>query len=106
MYTLIASCAIAVAADLAFVTWAKHRNHPAWILAFAVVLLNGASVLWAHSLRMGISSASGIACYALGTVSGCSLVGFIAFKESISPTNLIGLAMALVSLLLLNSKTP
>ena len=99
---LFASCIVAVAADMAFVWWAKQETHPVWFLATAIVLLNGASILWVYSMRAGIESASAITCYALFTVAGCSLLGYLVFGEALSSVNAVGLFLALVALVLIN----
>ena len=98
---LIASCLVAVAADMLLVWWAKQADHPAWILIFGMILLNVAAVIWTYSMYKGIESATAITFYALFTVAGCSLLGFLVFKEALTAVNAVGIALSLVALVLI-----
>jgi len=99
---LIASCLIAVIADMLFVWYAKHSDHPLWALIVAFVLNTIGCGIWMYTLRNGIESATAITFYALFTVAGCSLLGTVYFKEILSTTNLIGVVLGLIALILLS----
>jgi multidrug transporter EmrE-like cation transporter len=98
---LIASCVVAVAADMLLVWWAKQADHPAWILILGMILLNVAAVVWAYSMYKGIESATAITFYALFTVAGCSLLGFLVFKEALTAVNAVGIGLSLIALVLI-----
>jgi multidrug transporter EmrE-like cation transporter len=99
---LVASCMVAVVADMLLVWWAKRENHPAWSWIIGLVLLNIATLVWMYTMRNGIESATAITFYALFTVAGCSFLGFVIFKEHLHIINTIGLALALVALILIS----
>ncbi len=99
---LIASCVVAVIADMLFVWWAKRGNHPTWSAVMGIILLNVATIIWMYTMRKGIESATAITFYALFTVAGCSFLGFIIFKEPLSFVNGIGLALGMISLILIS----
>ena len=99
---LILSCAVAVVADMLFVWWAKSQNHPVWSWVVGIVLLNIATLVWMHTMRKGIESATAITFYALFTVAGCSFLGFVIFKEHLSIVNLVGLILGCVALILIS----
>ncbi len=98
---LIASCLVAVIADMMMVWWAKKDTGHNFILVLAIVLVNVASLIWAYTMRKGIESAIAITFYALFTVAGCSFLGFIVFHESLSIINLVGIVLALIALFLI-----
>jgi multidrug transporter EmrE-like cation transporter len=99
---LILSCIVAVAADMLFVWWAKKDSHPTWSFIVGIILLNIATLVWMYTMRKGIESATAITFYALFTVAGCSFLGFMVFKETLSLVNSIGLALAFVSLIMIS----
>jgi len=72
---LIASCVVAVVADMLFVWWAKKdTSSRAWSWIIGMVLLNVATLVWMYTMRKGIESATAITFYALFTVAGCSFL--------------------------------
>jgi multidrug transporter EmrE-like cation transporter len=99
---LVASCVIAVAADMLFVWWAKKDTHPTVAVILGLILLNVATLVWMYTMRKGIESATAITFYALFTVAGCSYLGFVVFQEPLSFVNSIGLVLAVVSLILIS----
>ncbi len=99
---LIASCVVAVVADMLFVWWAKRDNHPQWSWITGIVLLNIATLVWMYTMRKGIESATAITFYALFTVAGCSFLGFVIFKESLSLVNSIGLVLGFIALIMIS----
>jgi multidrug transporter EmrE-like cation transporter len=99
---LFASCIVAVVADMLFVWWAKEESHPIPAMVLGLVLLNIASVVWMYTMREGIESATAITFYALFTVAGCSFLGFVVFKEHLSPINVTGLALSVVALVFIS----
>jgi multidrug transporter EmrE-like cation transporter len=99
---LFLSCAIAVVADMLFVWWAKEESHPIFAIILGLVLANIASLVWMYTMREGIESATAITFYALFTVAGCSFLGFVIFKEPLSPVNVTGLILSLVALILIS----
>src|SRR5271157_6044924 len=99
---LIISCVVAVVADMLFVWWAKKDNHPPFAIILGLVLMNIAGLVWAYTMKNGIESATAITFYALFTVAGCSFLGFVIFKESLSFVNSLGLVLALVALIMIS----
>ncbi len=99
---LIASCVVAVVADMLFVWWAKKDTHPNWSWIVGLVLLNIATLVWMYTMRKGIESATAITFYALFTVAGCSFLGFVIFKEHLSTLNLIGLILGFIALIIIS----
>lgn len=100
-FLLVTSCVVAVVADMLFVWWAKKDSHPLWSWIIGIVLLNVATLVWMYTMRKGIESATAITFYALFTVTGCSLLGFLVFKEQLSIINSIGLTLAVIALILI-----
>lgn len=100
---LILSCVIAVAADMILVWWAKKEPHPVWLLLVGVIFNLVGLYIWAYSMRKGIESATAITVYALFTVAGCSLLGFVIFKEPLSMINGIGLVLGVIALVMLTA---
>ncbi len=98
---LIASCLVAVIADMLLVWWAKKESHPLYAAILGMVLINIASIVWMYTMRKGIESATAITFYALFTVAGCSFLGFIIFQEHLSMTNGIGIILAFIALILI-----
>ena len=98
---LVASCIVAVVADMLLVWWAKQGDHPTWILVLSLILLNAAAVIWAYSMYKGIESATAITFYALFTVAGCSLLGFLVFKETLTAVNAVGIGLSFIALILI-----
>lgn len=98
---LIASCLVAVIADMMMVWWAKKDTGHNFMLILALIFVNVASLIWAYTMRKGIESAIAITFYALFTVAGCSFLGFIVFHEPLSATNLVGIVLALIALVLI-----
>jgi multidrug transporter EmrE-like cation transporter len=98
---LFLSCFFAVAADLSLVWWAKRPLHPPLALVFGVTVAMCSLFVWGYSMRRGIESATAITVYALSTVAACSLLGWLVFKEPLSTTNAIGMALAVPALVLL-----
>lgn len=101
-YLLIASCILAVVSDMSFVWWAKNSSHSLPFLIVGFVLLNLATSVWVYSLRTGTESAIAITFYALTTVAGCSYLGVVVFKETLSTINWIGMGLALIALVLVS----
>ena len=99
---LVVSSLAAVIGDMLFVWWAKKDTHPAWTWILGIVLVNIAAIVWMNAIRKGIDAATAITFYALFTVAGCSFLGFVIFKEPLSVTNVIGMILALVALLLIS----
>lgn len=99
---LIASCVVAVAADMLFVWWAKRDAHPVWSWIVGIILLNVATLVWMYTMRKGIESATAITFYALFTVAGCSFLGFVIFNEPLSVINSIGLILGFIALILIS----
>ena len=99
---LIASCVVAVVADLLFVWWAKEDAHPAWSWIVGIILLNIATVVWMYTMRKGIESATAITFYALFTVAGCSFLGIVIFKEPFKFINLLGIIMGVIALIMIS----
>jgi multidrug transporter EmrE-like cation transporter len=99
---LIASCIIAVIADMLFIFWAKKETHPTWLIGMAFLLNTIGTIIWIYCLRFGIESAFAITFYALFTVAGCSVVGYFVFKEHLSVVNFIGLILSVLSILLIS----
>ncbi len=85
-----------------FVWWAKEESHPIFAIILGLVLANIASLVWMYTMREGIESATAITFYALFTVAGCSFLGFVIFKEPLSPVNVTGLILSLVALILIS----
>ncbi len=98
---LIASCLVAVIADMMMVWWAKKDAGHNFMLVLAIILVNIASIIWAYTMRKGIESAIAITFYALFTVAGCSFLGFVVFHEHLSMANFIGIILALIALILI-----
>lgn len=98
---LTLSCVIAVFADMSFVWWAKKDSHPILSMILGIFLMNLASLIWMYTMRKGIESATAITFYALFTVAGCSLLGFIVFKEQLSFINSVGLILSVFALILI-----
>ena len=101
---LIASCVVAVVADMLFVWWAKKETHPAWSWIIGIILLNVATVVWMYTMKKGIESATAITFYALFTVAGCSFLGFVIFKEHLSFINSLGLVIGFIALIMISIK--
>lgn len=99
---LIASCVVAVIADMLFVWWAKKANHPTLALIIGIILLNVAGLVWAYTMKKGIESATAITFYALFTVAGCSFLGLVIFKETLTTLNAVGLVIALIALVMIS----
>ncbi len=99
---LVASCVVAVVSDMLLVWWAKKDNHPTLAIITGLVLMNIAGFIWAYTMRHGIESATAITFYALFTVAGCSFLGFVIFKESLSLINSLGLIIALIALIMIS----
>ncbi len=99
---LISSCVVAVIADMLFVWWAKRASHPMWSAIIGIILLNAATIIWMHTMKKGIESATAITFYALFTVAGCSFLGFVIFKEPLSLVNGFGIVLAIVALILIS----
>jgi multidrug transporter EmrE-like cation transporter len=55
-----------------------------------------------YTMKKGIESATAITFYALFTVAGCSFLGFVIFKEPLSLVNGVGLALAVIALVLIS----
>jgi len=100
-FWLVVSCLTAVIADMLFVWWAKKDTHPSWAWIIGIVLLNIATIVWMYTMRKGIESATAITFYALITVTGCSFLGFVIFKEPMRIVNVIGICLALIALILI-----
>ncbi len=98
---LIASCIVAVLADTLFVFYAKLKTHHVWLLVAAMILMNISAIVWVYCMRRGIESSIAITFYALFTVAACSAIGVLIFKDHLSTLNLIGMALALVALVLI-----
>jgi multidrug transporter EmrE-like cation transporter len=99
---LFASCVLAVAADMLLVWWAKKSTHPSLSLILGLALVNAGALVWAYTMKKGIESATAITFYALFTVAGCSLLGFLVFKEHLTRINAIGLVLALIALVMIS----
>lgn len=99
---LLASCFVAVIADMLFVWWAKEDSHPKPAVIAGLILLNVATLIWMYTMRVGIESATAITFYALFTVAGCSFLGFVIFHEHLSPVNAVGLVLAVIALILIS----
>lgn len=99
---LLASCIIAVVADMLLVWWAKRDNHPLFAGATGLILINVASIIWMYTMKKGIESATAITFYALFTVAGCSFLGFVIFNEQLSLINSIGLILGFLALILIS----
>lgn len=98
---LIASCVVAVLADTLLVWWAKKESHPTYAIVLGMILMNVAGFIWAYTMRKGIESAMAITFYALFTVAACSFLGFVIFHEPLSITNIVGIFLALIALVLI-----
>ena len=101
-FLLFVSCAAAVIADMLLVWYAKRPSHPMLAIAAGLVLVNAATLVWTYTMRHGIESATAITCYALFTVIGCSALGVLVFKERVSGLAAFGMALGLVSLVLMS----
>lgn len=99
---LIASCVVAVIADMLLVWWAKKDTHPSWAWIMGIILINIASLVWMYTMRKGIESATAITFYALFTVAGCSFLGFVIFHESLSLINSLGLVLGFIALIMIS----
>lgn len=98
---LFLSCTIAVMADMLFVWWAKKPTHPLWSLITAILMTLITICLWGYTMRKGIESATAITVYALFTVAGCTALGYFVFNENLSIINWIGIAIAIIALILI-----
>ncbi len=99
---LLASCIVAVAGDMLLVWWAKRENHPTLAIIVGMVFMNIAGLVWTYTMRHGIESATAITFYALFTVAGCSFLGLVIFKETLSLINYFGMALALIALVMIS----
>ena len=101
-WILVLSCVVATVSDMFLGWWAKKDTHPVACLILGFILLNLAGLIWAYSMRRGIESAVAITFYALATVLGCSWLGVVVFKEPLSLSNGVGIALGLVALILVS----
>jgi multidrug transporter EmrE-like cation transporter len=99
---LFVSCISAVVADMLLVWFSKDLHHNKIVLLAGVIIINLATFLWTYTMYKGIESATAITCYALFTVVGCSFLGIVVFKESISTVNAFGMGLGLLSLILVS----
>jgi multidrug transporter EmrE-like cation transporter len=99
---LLSSCLIAVMADMCLVWWAKSPKHPYSYFTIGVVLTMIGLTVWAYSMRRGIESAMAITSYSLLTVAGCTFIGVMVFKESMTTMNMAGIALAAVALVMIS----
>lgn len=99
---LFVSCVSAVTGDMFLVWYAKSATHPKIAFAVGAGIVLMSTFLWTYTMFKGIESATAITCYALFTVMGCSFLGVVVFKESLSVTNAIGMALGLIALVLVS----
>ncbi len=98
---LFVSCIVAVFADTLFVFYAKTKIHTPWLLIGALVLMNISALVWTYSMYKGIESSIAITIYALFTVAACTIIGVFIFKDQLSTTNIIGIFLALIALVMI-----
>jgi drug/metabolite transporter (DMT)-like permease len=101
-FLLILSCVIAVISDMCLVWWAKNPKHGILFLLIGIVCGVIGLTIWAYTMRRGIESAMAITTYSLLTVAGCSFLGVVTFKETLSVINAIGIALAVIALVLIS----
>lgn len=85
-----------------FVLYSKKSQHSLSLLVVTLLLNMIGCILWCYSMKKGIESSMAITVYAILTTIGCSLLGVLIFKETISIINIIGIGIALIALYLIN----
>jgi multidrug transporter EmrE-like cation transporter len=98
---LFISCIVAVFADTLLVFYAKTKSNTPALLIVGIVLMNISALVWTYSMRKGIESSVAITVYALFTVAACSSIGIWIFKDHLSATNIAGIVLALVALVMI-----
>lgn len=87
-----------IIADIMFKSWSASNNNIVLVIGLAIFLVG--TVFWAFSLRHEYLSKA-IAIFTILNLVVISLVGVLYFKENLSTTNKIGIALGVVSVILL-----
>jgi multidrug transporter EmrE-like cation transporter len=86
-------------ADVFAKEWSLGR--PWWFAAAALFFFLVCNSFWLLALKSGAGLARGVVLFAVGTTLTASTLGILWYREHLSPTQLVGIALGLISVGLL-----
>lgn len=92
------SVIIEIAADVLFKKWSLTNN--GWLFAIGIVIYLAGTVLWAFSLKYEYFSKA-VAVFAILNLIIAVLAGVIIFKDDLSAINKTGIALGIISIILI-----
>lgn len=99
---LFLSCFLAVIGDMMLTWYAKKNGTSIWVFIAAFIINALGIFIWTYSMKKGIEAATAITVYAVFTVMACSALGYGIFGETLTATNLVGIILAVISLILMS----
>lgn len=95
---MVAAVALEAAADILFKHWAKDARSALLIAGLALYFVG--TIFWAYSLKYELLSRA-ITVFTVANLLAITLVGFLYFHEQLTTTNKLGIALGVISVLLL-----
>jgi len=86
------------AADIFFKEWSIRNNY--WLLASGIVLYGISTLVWAISLKY-LPLSKAIIIFSVITIITIVLTGVIFYKEELSLLSIVGIALGIISIVLL-----
>lgn len=88
------------AGDLLLKKWSSHASN--WFFIGGILLYNLTTIFWAHTLHFDLVSRS-VSVITIINLIMVVLGGVIFFQERLSPINIAGIALGIVSILLIEA---
>jgi multidrug transporter EmrE-like cation transporter len=70
-----------------------------WLLALVCYII--ASIFWLRAIRLGSGLARGVTIFSVVSVTAAVVIGIIFYKESASKTEIIGITLGVISIILI-----
>lgn len=86
-------------ADYLSKEWSLHRGAVRWLVAISAYVV--ANIFWLSALKHGSGLTRGAMIFAVGSAVVAVIIGLALYKEAVTKTQLAGVALGLVALILI-----
>lgn len=88
-----------IIADIFSKEWSLNGRISFWIFALSGYVV--ANIFWLRAIRLGSGLSRGAVLFSVGSAIAAVIIGVLVYKESVGKIELIGMALGIVSLILI-----